>query len=150
MDVKLTAEFNILLALHDVESQIFKFVKIHNVITPTAKKLLIKHGINITIIKFDISIIFPKFLTSCAMTILSPTRPEALQSRCESDREEAEDTSHLGQLVPIFPSQSSVTVKVAKKFWEKKKCHQTFRDNALFNNKAKTKKFCLEHLISLN
>lgn len=54
-------------------------------------------------------------------TIPSPTRPEALQSRCESDREAAEDISHLGQPVPIFPFQSSVTVKVAKKFCNKKK-----------------------------
>lgn len=78
-------------------------------------------------------------------TILSPTRLEALLSHCESDREEAEDISHLDQPAPISPFQSSVTAKVAKKFCNKK----AIRHLKILHLQRR-KKFCLENIISLN
>lgn len=78
-------------------------------------------------------------------TILSPTRLEVLLSHCESDREEAEDISHLDQPAPISPFQSSVTVKVAKKFCNKK----AIRHLKILHLQRR-KKLCLENIISLN
>lgn len=76
-------------------------------------------------------------------TILSPTRLEALLSHCESDREEAEDISHLGQPAPISPFQSSVTVKVAKKFCNKKAIrHLKILQEILFGKYNKPKSNC--------